>query len=222
MLDILFAGIAPGIALLTYFYLKDKYKPEPVIKVFLTFIFGAILVLPTSFIEYVLEKESIIRTEFASASFSLGMLEELFKWSILIFIVYRHAKFNEPFDGIVYGASVSLGFATAENIMYLMSNGLEYALHRALLPVSSHALFGVIMGYYVSVAKFITESKWTWMILSIVLPSILHGIFNYILLSLNWLITMLIFMIFLWWFGLRKVQMAEILSKKHFEKQFSF
>ncbi len=61
--------------------------------------------------------------------------------------VYPHAHFDEHYDGIVYGASVSLGFATLENILYLIGHGVEHAFVRALLPVSCHALIGVIMGF---------------------------------------------------------------------------
>jgi RsiW-degrading membrane proteinase PrsW (M82 family) len=180
---------------------------------------GAVFVIPVAFIENLLETNSIIQSDIFSAFFSSGMIEELFKWTILYFTAYLNAEFDEPFDGIVYGASVSLGFATAENIMYLISNGVEYAFNRALLPVSSHALFGVIMGYYCSKAKFTKGSKWIWMTLSIILPSLLHGIFNYILLNqTSWIITIIPFMIFLWWFGLKKVQKAESLSKTYFEK----
>jgi len=107
--------------------------------------------------------------------------------------------------------------------MYLMSYGLEFALNRALMPVSSHALFGVIMGYYVSKAKFTTRLKSIWLIQSILIPSILHGIFNYILISQKfWLVTMLLFMVFLWWLGIRKVQMAEVLSKNHNDINLAF
>ena len=61
MLGILSAGIAPGLALLSYFYLKDQYESEPVFTVFKTFLFGALLVFPISFIQYVLETEYHIR-----------------------------------------------------------------------------------------------------------------------------------------------------------------
>lgn len=37
MFAILSAGIAPGFALLSYFYLKDEYDAEPVIDVLRTF-----------------------------------------------------------------------------------------------------------------------------------------------------------------------------------------
>ena len=59
----------------------------------------------------------------------------------------------------LYGASVSLGFATVENILYLLSFGIDTAFIRALLPVSSHALFGVVMGYYLGKAKFSQDRK---------------------------------------------------------------
>lgn len=219
MLGIQLAGAAPGLALLLYFYLKDRYEPEPLIMVFRTFIFGALLVLPIAFIEYVLKVENMVMNEL-SVAFSSGLIEEFFKWAILYLAAYRHREFDEPFDGIVYGSSLSLGFATAENIMYLMINGMEYALIRALLPVSSHALFGVMMGFYMSKAKFTNGSKWPWMGLSFLLPSLMHVIFNYFLLSQeSWLVTLIPFMIFIWWFGMKKVQKAELLSKNHFNRQ---
>lgn len=219
MLGILSAAIAPGLALLSYFYLKDQYGSEPFSTVFKTFIFGALLVFPIMFIQHVLEYEHIFQSSLVNAFLSSSMLEEFFKWFILFYSVYQHADFDEPYDGIVYGAAVSLGFATLENIFYLVANGLEYAIGRALLPVSSHALFGVIMGYYIGKGKFSATSKHKWIIFSLIFPFLLHGIYDYILITQeNWLIMMLPFMIFLWWVGLRKVKNARELSAKHMEK----
>lgn len=213
MLGILSAGIAPGLALLSYFYLKDEYESEPISFVFRAFIFGALLVFPIMFIQYVLETEHVIQSEFVHAFFSISLLEEFFKWFILIYAVYQHVEFDEPYDGIVYGVAVSLGFATIENIFYLFANGLEYAIGRALLPVSSHALFGVIMGYYLGKGKFTQTSKNKWITLSLFLPFLFHGIYDFILITIeNWLIFILPFMIFLWWLALRKVKMAHALN----------
>lgn len=213
MLGILSAGIAPGLALLSYFYLKDEYESEPISFVFRAFIFGALLVFPIMFIQYVLDVENIVQSGFVHAFFSISLLEEFFKWFILIYAVYQHVEFDEPYDGIVYGVAVSLGFATFENIFYLFANGLEYAIGRALLPVSSHALFGVIMGYYLGKGKFTEVSKAKWIILSLFLPFLFHGIYDFILISIeNWLIFILPFMIFLWWLALRKVKMAHALN----------
>lgn len=59
MFAIISAGIAPGIALLSYFYLKDQYDNEPVHMVLRSFFLGVVLVFPTMFIQYVLEKENV-------------------------------------------------------------------------------------------------------------------------------------------------------------------
>ncbi|WP_419886984.1 glutamic-type intramembrane protease PrsW [Neobacillus niacini] len=219
MLGILLAGIAPGLALLSYFYLKDKYEPEPVSMVLNTFFYGALIIIPIAFFEYILKVENIVQYDSIYAIFSSGLIEEFFKWSILFFIAYKSSEFDEPFDGIVYGTSISLGFATAENILYLMNNGMEFALTRALLPVSSHALFGVIMGYYISKAKFSKGLKWPLFLLSLLIPALLHGIFNFLLLNQGSWFTMSPYMMFLWWFGLKKVQLAEISSYNHFQKK---
>jgi len=222
MLGILSAGIAPGLALLSYFYLKDQYDSEPVFSVFRTFIFGALLVFPIMFIQYVLEVENIFQSSFIHAFFSAGFLEEFFKWFILFYAIYQHEDFDEPYDGIVYGASVSLGFATAENILYLIAHGIEHAIGRALLPVSSHAIFGVIMGYYIGKGKFTATKKTKWLLASLIAPLILHGSYDYILITQeNWLLAMFPFMIFLWWLALRKVKKARELSAEHLNNNLS-
>ncbi|WP_436372715.1 glutamic-type intramembrane protease PrsW [Cytobacillus sp. BC1816] len=221
MLGILSAGIAPGLALLSYFYLKDQYESEPISMVFKTFLFGALLVFPIMFIQYVLETEGVLQSSLMDAFLSSSLLEEFFKWFILFYTIYQHITFDEPYDGIVYGASVSLGFATAENIFYLVALGVEHALGRALLPVSSHALFGVIMGYYIGKGKFSATSTKKWIAFSLFIPFLLHGIYDYILISLkHWIFIMFPFMIFLWWLGLRKVKKARAHSVSHMDNQF--
>ncbi|MFP5114756.1 PrsW family glutamic-type intramembrane protease [Bacillaceae bacterium C204] len=169
----------------------------------------------------IFETENFIRTDIGTVLFSYGIFEEFSKWFVLYFIAYRSAEFDEPFDGVVYGTSVSLGFATAENIIYLMSNGVEIAFNRALLPVSSHALFGVIMGFYMSKEKFTPGTKIFWMVLSLLIPSVLHGIFNYLMLNEELWVFIIPLMIFLWSLGMKTVQTAESLSKNHFNKQHS-
>lgn len=108
MLVMLSAAIAPGLALLSYFYLKDQYETEPISVVVKTFLFGVFLVLPIMFIQYVLETEHILNTDLANAFLWAALLEEFFKWFILIYVIYQHVAFDEPYDGIVYGAAVSL------------------------------------------------------------------------------------------------------------------
>lgn len=216
MFTIISAGIAPGFSLLCYFYLKDEYEKEPLKEVLRIFLLGMILVFPIMFIQYVMEEEQVLRFDFLKA-LTTGILEEFFKWFILYYTIYKSDEFDEHYDGIVYGVSISLGFATAENILYLLGNGIKYAFGRAILPVSSHALFGVIMGYYLGKAKFMGEKEdHPWIVYSQTLPIGLHCLYDYILLKEEiWLMTIIPFMIFLWWLALRKVKKA-----KHLHHQF--
>ncbi|WP_050615451.1 glutamic-type intramembrane protease PrsW [Bacillus testis] len=213
MLVIFTAGLAPGLALLSYFYLKDYYGTEPIFVVVRTFLFGAVLVFPIMFIQYVLGTEGLISNDAVSSFLATGFLEEFVKWFVLMYTIYSHVSFDEPYDGIVYGSAVSLGFASAENIFYLISNGVEFAFGRALLPVSSHALFGVIMGYYLGKGKFASNRERAFMCYALIIPVFLHGVYDYILLKESiWLYGIAPFMIFLWWFGLRKYKKARRLS----------
>lgn len=53
------------------------------------------------------------------------------QFAVLYFYCRRLNDFDEPLDGIVYGVTASLGFATLENILYVVDGGFEVALVRA-------------------------------------------------------------------------------------------
>lgn len=209
MFAILSAGIAPAIALLSFFYLKDKFT-EPIPLILRTFTLGALLVFPLMFIQYVFNAEILSNHPFLESFFIIGFTEEFFKWFIFFYVIYNHSEFDAHYDGIVYAVSISLGFATLENILYLFANGIEHAFSRALFPVSSHALFGVIMGYYFGKAKMNGTHKKRNLALAFILPFLLHGTYNYMLTMIesNWLILLIPFMAGLWFIALRRVKIA--------------
>ena len=220
MLAIISAAVAPGLALLSYFYLKDQYDTEPIRTVMKAFILGLVITFPIMFVQYVLETEHIFSTVFFRSLLSFALLEEFFKWFILYFFIFHLIEFDEPYDGIVYGVAVSLGFATLENVLFLAVNGLETAFGRALFPVSSHALFGVIMGFYLGKAKFSSAVKRKkLLVFSLLIPVGLHGLYDFILMSSrHWVYYIIPFMLFLWWMGLWKVKKAHTLSEIHYSK----
>lgn len=218
MLAIIIAAMAPGLGLLTFFYLKDRYDPEPLKLVIRMFIFGAIIGFPVMIIQYGLKTE-VSNQLFFSSFISAGLLEEFFKWFIIYFLVYNHDEFDEPYDGIVYAVAVSLGFATLENFLYLLTEGLSVAFIRALVPVSGHALFGVIMGYYMGLAKFSRNKhqQTKLIMMSIFLPIMIHGSYDLLIITsqIYWLWTVIPFMTWLWWFALRRAHRATLDSKIH-------
>ena len=77
----------------------------------------------------------------------------------------------------------ALGFAAIENVLYCMDGDIGTAVTRALLSVPSHAIDGVIMGYFFGVAKEAelagdTKRRKRYLKLSVFMPMIEHGIYD--------------------------------------------
>ena len=210
MFVLLSVSIAPALALFSFFYLRNQMATEPRRTLVHTFIYGAILTFPILFLQYILKEEQIIQNLMVQDVFFSGVVEEFFKWFILMIAIYHHIEFDDPYDGILYGVSISLGFATVEIILYMLSFGVDTAFMRALMPVSSHALFGVVMGYYLGRAKFEKKDlSMQYRLLALFAPIILHVIYNFIFtIEGKWTYIIIPFMFFLWWFALRKVKRA--------------
>ncbi|HZG14466.1 MAG TPA: glutamic-type intramembrane protease PrsW [Candidatus Bathyarchaeia archaeon] len=217
MIALVGAAIAPGIALLCYFYLRDNLQPEPISMVIRSFLFGILLVFPIMMLQYIMQTEWNWTAVWFQAVISSALIEELFKWLVVYQTAYKHVEFDEPYDGIVYAVAISLGFATLENFFYLWINGMNIAFWRALLPVSGHALFGIWMGYYLGKGKFTEDPglKNRRLVLSLLVPVALHAVYNLIFLSTeHWFWMILPFMILLWWFGLKNIERAHQFGSK--------
>lgn len=209
MLTIFTVGLAPVVALMSFFYLKDQFL-EPIPLIIRSFLLGTLLVFPVMFIQHAFIAEGFILNDLFESFFQIALLEEFLKWFIFMFTMYHHDEFDDHYDGIVYAVAISLGFASVENILYLLTNGIEYAFSRAVFPVSSHALFGVIMGYYFGKAK-IRDSRTNYnLFLAFFIPFLLHGLYNYILqvFTVNLMYFLLPFMAMLWMYSLHRMKIA--------------
>ncbi|USB34746.1 glutamic-type intramembrane protease PrsW [Paenibacillus sp. YPG26] len=206
------AAVAPGVALLTYFYLKDKYDSEPLHMVIKIFLLGFLIVLPIMILQrgmtYWLGSHSLVESFLVSAG-----IEELIKWFVLYHMIYNHMEFDEPYDGIVYATAVSLGFATVENVIFALAHqaSVDVLLVRALLPVSGHAMFGVIMGYYLGRSKFsVGHKRHKFLLFSLLMPVFWHGVYDWILnyTTQYWIWYIIPLMAFLWFGGIGKMYRA--------------
>jgi RsiW-degrading membrane proteinase PrsW (M82 family) len=211
LFSIVMAAVAPGVALLAYFYLKDRYDTEPIHLVIKLFLFGFLLVIPTMVLQRVFV-QGFGDNSFLFAFVISAGLEEFLKWFLVFFLIYRHTSFDEPYDGIVYAVAVSLGFATLENIIYAMLNFTSFSqlLIRAFLPVSGHAMFGVLMGFHIGKARFDSTGETKHLIYSLAIPIFWHGLFDYILLmyKTQWAWFMIPLMTYLWIRSIWKVNRA--------------
>ncbi|MFP4655514.1 MAG: PrsW family intramembrane metalloprotease [Methanohalobium sp.] len=141
---IIILAYAPSLAILWYFYHKDKYEPEPKTYVILTFIYGALnSVIIALFFEQLLF-QFIPRTIFTIALIS-GFVEEITK-GYIIRIPYKARQMDGIMDGVVYGVAAGLGFAATENLLYGMGFGIGISLQRALLTPIAHGVWTATVG----------------------------------------------------------------------------
>ena len=178
--------IVPSLIILSFFFFSDKFK-EPKQTIAIVFFLGILICLPAGIINdfmYETFNDGSDFSERLSSSFlSAAWSEELLKFVILYFIVLRRNEFNEPMDGIVYGVTVSLGFATFENYEYVyvyFDNipPLQIAIVRALTAIPMHASCGIIMGCFLGMHVFRNSSHTIFK--AIIYPILFHGTYNYL------------------------------------------
>ena len=122
-LDLLVLAIAPVIAIILWIYLKDKYDKEPICILIKFFIFGILVSMLAIYGEEILIKVNIFSGKFYIFYMSFivaGLVEEGLKALVLIPDLLKEKNFNERLDGIIYSVFLSLGFATIENIIYIL------------------------------------------------------------------------------------------------------
>ena len=212
-------AVLPVILLMIFIYRQDKYEKEPLGLLALVF-FGGMLAIPLDFLvisiigAIIPPNDTVAYVAFLQA----GVPEELSKFIILMLIIWWNKNFNEYMDGIVYATFLGLGFALVENIGYVFDGevgGFGTAFMRAMLSVPGHFLFAVIMGYFLSLAKFNPKSKILYLFLSFAVAALAHGLFDWLLMvgsSINayasgvMMIAFIILDVVLWRVGIRYIR----------------
>ena len=120
-MQLLIATILPSVLIILYFVKSDKFK-EPNSEILKVFFLGVLITFPAYFLNTYLSSFWYHNTKVSegliSSFLTAAPIEEGLKLLVLYYFVYKMKDFNEPIDGIVYGVTVSLGFATLENIYY--------------------------------------------------------------------------------------------------------
>jgi len=194
MLSLLALALAPSIALSVFFYIRNRYKKAPLWQLAVTFLLGAVVLIPSAVTSMLLQNLTgwTSRTQnlfhsFLGALFIVGMVEEGWKFIVVRFYAYNQPEFVEPYDGILYAVMAALGFATVENILYVLTAGLDTGLLRALLAVPGHAFYGVLMGYFIGEARFAaTNTRSDLLSLAGLASAVLaHGVYDFMVFSLQ-------------------------------------
>ena len=220
----------PVVLVATFIYMKDKNK-EPSKLLLKLFLGGCLSVIITLFLSLILEllvplfridtdKLNLIELLFY-VFIKIALVEEFAKWIITYKFSYNDPNLDEVYDMIVYSVFVALGFAFVENLLYVFQGGIGTGIIRALLAVPGHACDGVVMGYYLGLAKlsdinnnFKLNKK--NLILSIFVPTIMHGIYDYCLFTGNFLFVIIffIFVLVVYIVTLKKIKRLSSIKRK--------
>ena len=226
---IILTALLPIAVFLWYIYYKDRKSPEPINELLKAFLYGVGAVplslcmsMPLKWMGVYSSEATNVLGCMSEAFFGAAIPEEIAKLFVLWMVLRKNRYFDENMDGIVYAVCVSLGFAALENIMYLFSNTETYlsvGLARAIFAVPGHFCFGILMGYYYSLAKFYPKSTIKNKALVLIAPILVHGLYDSILFIINVTpavsgILLIVFLVFcrkMWKYGSKKI-------KEHLER----
>lgn len=213
----------PVFLILLYIYQKDKNK-EPtklLLKLFGCGILTCFIVLIISTLLNPIfpfmgkEPTDMNFLEVLIYSFVIvALLEESCKWVMVYNVGYKNSHFDEIYDIMVYSVFVSLGFAFFENLLYvLLNDSLLVGVFRGVLAIPGHACDAIFMGYYLSLAKIYSKKgnkslEKKNIVLSILIPTILHGIYDFCLFADIVLLVLVffVFIVFLYTISIKKLK----------------
>lgn len=200
-------ALAPCLFWLWIIYKGDRYQPEPKSLIIRTFFLGFAIAIPVAIIEAIIYPDSLPEnpTSLAATVYLAfvvaGVTEEFGKFFVVRKSMYGSRSFEEPSDGLVYAAAAALGFASLENIAYMLSFGWEVILVRGLISNLAHVLFSSLWGYPLALHKLgILKAKYfIW--LGLFIAIVAHGAFDFLLMTQSlytlWVIPLFIGMVVL-------------------------
>ncbi len=182
-------GVLPALAWLWFWLREDSKHPEPRRLIALAFMTGMACVAVAVPLEKAVQP-FIASTSLVFTAWSI--IEELLKYIFAYASVLRRKDDDEPIDPVIYMVTVALGFAAAENTLFLLSpiagttpmqilmTGNLRFVGATLLHVISSAAIGVCLGVTFYKKKSIRRYA---AVIGVILASLLHASFNFFILS---------------------------------------
>ncbi len=181
----------PGLLITAYIYWRDRHEPEPLYLLVICFIFGVLSTYPAIKLEeFAIYDLGLTINEDLGVTITFAFVvvafsEELVKYIFLRYYIYPKDEFCEPMDGIVYAVTISMGFATLENILYVvvraedLEQAYQIAYARMFTAIPAHSVFAMTMGYFVGLAKFHQERESFLLLCGLGGAILLHGLYDF-------------------------------------------
>lgn len=151
-----------------------------------SFYLGVLSFIPGILLIYLLDSfdlattRSLNRTLFFAFAV-VGLMEELPKFVVFRIYTYRTKAFNSPIRGILYSVAIALGFIVAKNAYFIFTNGgLHFSEPSGFLSAPFHILFAIIMGFFISFARF-RYSYFIFPLLGLGVAAFFHGLYQFAL-----------------------------------------
>lgn len=180
-------AVAPGIAVCLFIYSLQRLGKASMRYLVTAFLLGAAATGPalvTQLLSVDVRNDPWHHSILAYLWYAFGVValsEEGCKFLVLRFYAYPKKIFREPFDGVIYGVMIGMGFATVENIEYVRQFGLETGVSRFFLAIPAHASFAILMGYPVGRAKFSNAHSLGLLLKGLGVAVLFHGSFDFFL-----------------------------------------
>ena len=189
MVRLILISFTPGLFWLWFFLRQDKIRPEPHRLIALTFVLGCVSTIPAGLGNHFFGANSLLDgsphlvSVVMAMTFVVGPVEELCKFGVVRLGPYRSLYFDEPVDGLVYAFAASLGFASLENLFYVLQYGPEVMIGRAPLSTVGHMVFGSIWGFALGQHYVSGGRRGTLLFSSLALAAGVHALFNVLVFS---------------------------------------
>ncbi len=123
--------------------------------------------------------------DFIYCVFGIGLIEETVKIIPVLFILWRKKIINEPYDFILYASISALGFAFAENALYLKNRGIEIILARTFYSTVAHMTFTSTIAYGMVLYKYFKPRIYypIFVLFFFLIAITSHGFYNFWLLN---------------------------------------
>jgi RsiW-degrading membrane proteinase PrsW (M82 family) len=217
ILVIAFLGGSVPALLWLWFWLKEEEAPEPKGLLTIVFIMGMITVM------IALPIEKFIQSHINSYNFQTilwASTEEILKYLAVLVVLFKTNRAKQPIDWPIYLITAALGFATLENVFFLIKPLSTSGTTLALLLATSlgqlrflganllHTISSGMIGIAIGLSFFMEELGRKWFLFFGFITAIaLHSAFNFFIMKNNgndfmqafaflWVVTIIVMLLF--------------------------
>jgi protease PrsW len=180
-------ALVPALLWIVFFYQQDRKEPEPKRVVLRVFLFGALMaggagqpIINLFHVDDWMHGSAWLRL--AALILIVGFTQEFFKYAAVRYTVFPTPDFGGRLDGIIYGVAAGLGYATALNLTYVLSNQGVVPFVGSLRMVDTalaQAGFVAITCYFLAGARDGSRPVW-WVPAGLTLAAVLNGLFAFL------------------------------------------